>query len=219
MNSHLSRFLRSPLGLAVLAVDAGLAAALAVTGILAPPMAGLAFLLLACLSVLVLLQTRWGATAVVAEKDREREERDARILGGLAAARKRLSLLRIADPTVASALERLVYAAGKYLEAAVRGLDRDPAAEDAVLGAVEAIDDYLALEDARSSGRRFRGGGERAERGDGEAQEAGNVLAERTGRALSAAAEEIERRLDLAAGGIVDGTTAADRSAAREETE
>ncbi len=216
MKSHLARFLRSPLGLAVLAVDAGLSAALAVTGILAAPMAGLAFLLLACLSFLVLLQTRWGATAVVAEKDREREERDARILGGLAAARKRLSLLRIADPTVASALERLVYAAGKYLEATVRGLDRDPAAEDAVLGAVEAIDDYLRLEDARSSGRRFRGGGER---GEGEAQEAGNVLAERTGRALSAAAEEIERRLDLAAGGIVDGTTAADRSAAREETE
>ena len=214
MKSHLARFIRSPLGLSALAADALLSAALFLTGLLSAIIAVLVFVLLVCLSFLVLLQTGLGAKAIVKERKREREERDARILGGVAAARKRLSLLHVADAEVSAALDRLVYAAGKYLEAAVRGLDRDPAAEDAVLGAVEVIDDYLRLGDAKSSGRRFRG---TAERGEDERIEGGEAIAERTVRALAAAADEIERRLDLAAGGIVDGVSAADRAAARED--
>jgi hypothetical protein len=220
MKSHLARFLRSPLGLLTLIIDAVPAVVLFLTGLLSAPVAVLVFALVACVSVLTFMHTGLGAKAVVQEKAREVDERNARILGGVAAARKRLSLLRIGDPAVSAALERLVYAAGKYLEASIRGAERDPASEDAVLGAIEVVDDYLRMEDAATSGRRFHGN---AERSEDEKVEGGGALSERTSRALTAAADEIERRLDLAAGGLVDGdasankVSAADRAAARGE--
>jgi hypothetical protein len=220
MKSYLIRFLRSPLGLIAVFMDAAFAVVLVLTGLLSVPIAIVAFVVVCCITVLTLMQTGLGGAAIVQEKTRERNESDARILGGVAAARKRLSLLRIGDPVVSAALERLVYASGKYLEAQVRGADRDSSAEDAVLGGIEAVDDFLRMEDAARSGRHFHGG---ADRNEGDQVETGGALAERTARVLNAASDEIERRLDLAAGGVVSGEagsqgiTSADRAAARED--
>jgi len=149
------------------------------------------------MSVLLLL-TPFGARSVVAERDRDRSDRDARALGGVAAARKRLALLRLENEAVKAELDRLILTAGKYLESAVKNDSRDPKAEDAVLSAVEVVNDYLLLVDAASSRKR---GGEP----DGE-----GTVVERTIRALSASSDEIERCL-----GVV--SAASDRAAIREE--
>lgn len=77
------------------------------------------FFCIALLDMVVLLQTPAGAQSVVREKERERKERDARILGGIAAARKRLSLLRLPEGPVTSSIDKLVYVGGLYLEGAV----------------------------------------------------------------------------------------------------
>jgi hypothetical protein len=220
MKSQLIRFLRSPLGLIAVSMDAAFAAVLVLTGLLSLPVAIGAFVVVCCVTVLTLMQTGIGGAAIVQEKTRERDESDARILGGVAAARKRLSMLRIGDPVVSAALERLVYASGKYLEAQVRGAQRDPAAEDAVLGGIEAIDDFLRMEDAARSGRHFHGG---ADRNEIDQAETGGALAERTARVLNSASDEIENRLGLQSGGLVSGEagsrgiTSADRAASRED--
>ena len=189
MKVLLFRFLRSPLGLGLWGLCAFLVAASVAGGLLpllaAVPLFGAA----GAIATLALLLSPAGARSVVAERDRDRSERDARVLGGVAAARKRLALLRLKDASVKEAVDRLVSAAGGYLEAAVRRDSRDPVIEDAVLGAVEAVDDYLRLADAKGGGA---------------------DIAARTVRVLAGASEEIERR-------VRDSYAAADRMAARED--
>ncbi|OHE59545.1 MAG: hypothetical protein A2Y36_18670 [Treponema sp. GWA1_62_8] len=207
MKEHLFRFLRTPLGLAVVASNAALLVFLPVSGTL-PFIAALPLCAaIAVIEVLAILQTRLGANAVVAEKGRERDERDARILGGVAAARKRLSLLRIADAEVASAVDRVVLASGLYLESSIKGAPRSPEAEDAVISSVEIVGDYLRIIDASSSARRMR-----AAEGRDASERATAELAVRT---LTAAADEIERISGASAG----ASASADRLAAREELE
>ncbi len=196
MKRIIVRFFRSPVGVAVLGSGAAAAAVLVLVGGVPAPVAVPLCLLAVAAAAFVLLSSPVGARAVAGEGDRDRRERDARALGGVAAARKRLSLLRVGDPEVKAAIDRLTLAAGLYLERAVKTDGRDPVSEDAVLGAVEVLNDYLQLADAASS--RVRSGGA-----------ADLDIAVRTVGALSASAAEIERRLDPQA--------AADRIAAREE--
>jgi hypothetical protein len=172
------------------------------------PVAVLVFAVAGSAATLALLMSPLGVRSVIAEKERDRSDRDARVLGGVAAARKRLSLLRIRDEGVKAALDALVLAAGRYLESAVRSDKRDPIAEDAVIGAVEAVDDYLRMADAASSADRHRTSGS----ADSGSAGVGAGPAERTVRVLIAAAEEIEARL-------AHEDSAADRMAAREELE
>jgi len=142
------RFFKSPLGLATTGLIL-LGASLAILVGHFSPLAVVPVALVVLVTALVLiLQTRAGARAVVEEQDRERQEREARILGGVAAARKRLSLLRVPAGPVKEAIDRLVYAAGLYLEATLKGRDRDPIAEDAILSALEVVDEYLHRLDA-----------------------------------------------------------------------
>jgi len=225
MKTVFTRFLRSPLGLGIWVLCILFASLSMLMGAVPALVAIPVFALAGILASLFFMLTPMGARSVVGESDRERGERDARVLGGVAAARKRLSLLRIADPRVRESLDRLVFAAGSYLESAVRHDSRDPVAEDAVLGAVEAVDDYLRLSDAASSSRR-RGkavAGNAASKIDKEP----DAHADRTVRALDAASSELELRLGAELGGFVDGgpntdgsgITAADRVKARGELE
>lgn len=154
MKKHLIDFYRSPAGLGTVGVCASFMVLLRALGVLSTLAALLLFPALVFSCSLLLLNTRFGAASVVGERDRERAERDARILGGVAAARKRLSLLRIEDEGVAAALRRLIHASGSYLEAAVRGADRDPVAEEALFGALESVDEYLRLADAEAQRKR-----------------------------------------------------------------
>jgi hypothetical protein len=237
MNTHLRRFFRSPLGLAVLGSDLVAAVALSASGVLPPWIAVPLFALLYVVEAVALMQTSLGSGAVVAEGDRERKDRDASILGAVAVARKRLSLLKPADSSVAASIDRLVLASGHYLEACVKGSDRDPVVEDAVLGAVEAVDDYLRMLDARSMAKRIRsaqkdpqgtvaredGSREAEDRrmpeqgGEGEAGAGRQHIEAVTVRVLDKAAEEIETRLNLPLGGARDGVAAQDRMDARED--
>ncbi|MCA1949387.1 MAG: hypothetical protein LDL24_02370 [Treponema sp.] len=143
IKSAMLRFLKSPLGLIVMGLNI-LGAALAMLLFHFPIMVVLpVFIVIALADVIVLLQTETGARSVIAEQDRERAERDARILGGVAAARKRLSMLRFDTGPVKEAVDQLVFAAGLYLEATVKGSGRDPLIEDAIIGALEVVDEYL----------------------------------------------------------------------------
>ncbi len=143
IKSVILRFLKSPLGLLVMGFN--LIGAVAAILLFHIPIAAVVpvVLIIALADVIVLLQTETGARSVLAEQDRERAERDARILGGVAAARKRLSLLRLDAGPVKEAVDQLVFAAGLYLEATVKGSDRDPMVEDAIISALEVVDEYL----------------------------------------------------------------------------
>jgi len=225
MKAVFSRFLRSPLGLGIWVLCVLFAAISILVGAVPVLVAIPVFALAGILASMVLMLTPLGAQSVVGERERENRERDARVLGGVAAARKRLSLLRITDPQVKVSLDRLVFAAGTYLESAVRNDSRDPLAEDAVLGAVEVIDDYLRLSDAASSS--YHRGKAASESTISKGNQELDSQAHRTIRALDAAAVELERRLGADLGGFVDGgprtdgsgITATDRVKAREELE
>jgi hypothetical protein len=109
----------------------------------------------------------------------------------------------------------------------VRGNDRDPVVEDAVLGAVEAVDDYLRMLDARSIGKRMSpavrepvgtsGRGTPGLGGEAEAGLGGKNIETATVRVLDKAALEIETRLNLQLGGAQDGVVIKDRMDARED--
>ncbi len=200
--SALKRFASSPLGLLSWALPIAVAAVCWVTGVSNLLVALPVGILVSVLLFLFLAVSPLGGKAIVAEGERERSERDARILGGIATARKRLSLVRPPDTPVAAALDSLVLAAGRYLESAVRTGNRDPLCEDAVLGAVEVMDDYLRLADSSVDDRGGEGrspsgtgaGPRRRVRNDVSSQ------AERTCRALEASRESIDVRLGLAPG-------------------
>lgn len=199
MKEIVCRFLRSPLGISVWGASAFAAAALAAAGLAGPLAAAGLCLALGTVATFAFLSHPLGARSVVAERDRARAESDARVLGRVAAARKRLSLVRVGDGAVKAELDRLVLAAGRYLEEAVKRDARDPVSEDAVVGAVELMNDYLSIVDAAAAAGR---GGQAAD---------ASVVVDRTVRALAASADEIEGRLGTA-------PRAADRISAREET-
>ena len=191
MKSIFSLFFRSPLGLTLLIVSAAAAFLLTAAKMVAPFGAFLLFLLLVLCSGVVLFKTGLGARSVIKEKDREREERDARILGGIAAARKRLALLQVPDPEVDRSLQALVLAAGEYLTATVKGLDRDPLIEDAILSSVETMESYLQIRNAHAASSRFhRSNGE-----DGKTLSSLPPQGAETVQALESAIGEIENRL------------------------
>lgn len=217
MKVHVVRILKSPLGLGMLMFEVLVLAGLAVTGFISLLSAFLLFVLAAGLSILLLLQTAIGARAVVDEKNRERQERDARVLGGVAAARKRLSMLRMPNEEVAASLNALVYGAGRYLELSVRGNDRDPEVEDSIFGAIEVVDDYLRLTDASMSRHKIRNSKGTAKAQSSSLQTHETLLTQRTCKALDAACAMIDQRLALSEGGIIDGVSAQIRSEIREE--
>ncbi len=158
MKGIIARFLRSPLGLSLLGIDLVFFSALAMAGYLSVPLAFLLGVAAALVECVIAIQTKLGARSIVAEKDRAREERDALALASFAAARKRLSLLRVSDGDLAAAIERLSLNAGYYLEKAIKNGERDPRLEEAVLGSVEVIDNYLRLLNSTADSRRYRRG-------------------------------------------------------------
>lgn len=217
MKVHIERILKSPSGIGMLAFELLVLAALTLAGFITVISAFLLLVLVAGFSIFILLQSPLGARVIVKEKQRERQERDARILGGVAAARKRLSMLRIADKEVAESLNDLVYCAGRYLELSVRGNDRDPEIEDSIFGAIEVVDDYLRLSDASMAMHKFRNSKGSGKSQTTSMQTSDSMLTQRTCKALDAGCALIYQRLALLDGGIIDGISAQDRSEIREE--
>lgn len=205
IKSAMLRLIKSPLGLLVMGCNL-IGAVLAIL-LFHVPIAVVVpvFFIIALLDVIVLLQTEAGAQSVIAEQDRERAERDARILGGVAAARKRLSLLRLDAGPVKEAVDQLVYAAGLYLEATVKGSGRDPIVEDAIISTLEVVDEYLYQLDmlkneslliSRSRDKKTDQQLETANSGTGQGQDSQiETLAVHTAAIVRQSVEEVTRRL------------------------
>uniref|UniRef100_A0A7C3E592 Uncharacterized protein n=1 Tax=Gracilinema caldarium TaxID=215591 RepID=A0A7C3E592_9SPIR len=183
----LIRFFKSPLGLITVGLTfLGACLSILIGHLSALVVVPLSLVLLIVVMVLI-LQTGTGARSVVQESDRERNERDARILGGIAAARKRLSLLRLPDGQVKVAIDKLVYVGGLYLEGTVKGHDRDPLVEDAILSALEIVDEYLHRLDALKTEGRLAG--------QGIDPKAEDDLNSHTAAVLDQSVAEVQRRL------------------------
>ena len=246
MKDFLVKFIRSPLAVGLVSANAVLGAAAGAAGFLPWLVVVPLFLVVSGVELLLTLRSEAGAKAILAEEDRERKERDAAILADVAQARKRLALLRIAEPEVKAAVERLVYAAGMYLESCAKGNERDPFAEDAVLSVTKIVDEYLRLADAERMGARLKSESleafERASEfgseigpssssnpdkpdrsattdNDSAAQEPEPSLAQRTVRLLDKAASTISDRLALPLGGMEGDHAVLDAMKAREELE
>jgi len=246
MKDFLVKFIRSPLAVGLVSANAVLGAAAGAAGFLPWLVVVPLFLVVSWVELLLTLRSEAGAKAILAEEDRERKERDAAILADVAQARKRLALLRIAEPEVKAAVERLVYAAGMYLESCTKGNERDPFAEDAVLSVTKIVDEYLRLADAERIGARLKSESleafERASEfgseigpssssnpdkpdrsattdNDSAAQEPEPSLAQRTVHLLDKAASTISERLALPLGGMEGDHAVLDAMKAREELE
>ena len=246
MKDFLVKFIRSPLAVGLVSANAVLAVAAGAAGFLPWLVVVPLFLVISGVELLLTLRSEAGAKAILAEEDRERKERDAAILADVAQARKRLALLRIAEPEVKAAVERLVYAAGMYLESCAKGNERDPFAEDAVLSVTKIVDEYLRLADAERMGARLKSESledfvrasefsseigpssssnpDKPDRSattdnDSAAQEPEPSLAQRMVRLLDKAASTISERLALPLGGMEGDHAVLDAMKAREELE
>ena len=183
------RLLKSPLGLLVLGLSMVLACIAVFVGHLPVLVVLPLFCIIALIDILVLIQTKAGIQSVVAETNRERQERDARILGGIAAARKRLSLLRLPEGPVKTAIDRLIYVGGLYLEETVKGKDRDPLVEDAILSSLEIVDEYIhRLDIIKNEDRLTDKGSDRVSETE---------LTAHTAEILQRSVDEVYRRLEV----------------------
>lgn len=246
MKDFLAKFIRSPLAVGLVSANAVLGTAAGAAGFLPWLVVIPLLLVVSGAELLLTLRSEAGAKAILAEENRERKERDAAILADVAQARKKLAMLRIGEPEVRAAVERLVYAAGMYLESCAKGNERDPFAEDAVLSATKVADEYLRLADAERMGARLKpeslqafdsagelerelGPGARSEpsttsrsaatENDSAAQEPEPSLAQRTVRLLDKATSTISERLALPLGGMEGDHAVLDTMKAREELE
>lgn len=134
-----SLFLRSPMAVGiislniVLAVLAGLL--IGVPGFITLP----AFLIVSGIALAAAFSSAGGAKSLIAEKEREQHEHDSMKLEQCEQARKALTMLRIDNPAIKTAIEKLAFSVGRYLEAYAKGRQRDPLIEDALLSAKEAV--------------------------------------------------------------------------------
>lgn len=134
-----SLFLRSPLAVGIVSLNAVLAVIaellFGVSGFIVLP----AFLIVSGIALAAVFSTAGGAKALIAEKDREQHEHDSDKLEQCDQARKALIMLRMENPAIKAAIEKLAFSAGRYLESCAKGGQRDPLIEDALLSAKEAV--------------------------------------------------------------------------------
>ena len=145
---------RSPLGIGALlfAIATGVGARLAGLGLGLSLLAGLGCLGLALVALLALgLLQR----AAVAELDRTFDDDVTRRLTEAGTARKRLAVMRIADPAVAQARDLLVLEAGRLIEDCGRVRTYDPEALQAVSDGPTLVDAWLREADEMAVERRF----------------------------------------------------------------
>jgi hypothetical protein len=145
---------RSPLGIGagVFALATGVGARFAGLGLVLSVLAGLGCL---GLSLFTLLALGLLSRAAVAELVRTFDENSARRLAEAGVARKRLAVMRIADPVVAQARDLLVLEAGRLIEDCGKARTYDPEAVQAICDGPGLVDAWLREADERSVERRF----------------------------------------------------------------
>ncbi len=230
MNGLLKKFFKSPLAIGLMALNAILAGLAALFGALPTLVVLPLFVLVTGGEMAVLLSSKWGAKAILAEQDRERLERDTEKLAHVAALRKRLALLRMDDAALKTVIDRIVLASGLYLDACAKGGTRDPFVEDAIGQASEVMSEYLKIVDgARIEsllGSGYSAGVSGALHVDAGVESGAHVklggdadIAQSTRALLDAATRTIEERLALPQGGIEGNHTALDKMESRQELE
>ncbi len=158
-------FFRSSLGIIGSAAAALAAVFVLASGIGVFPAAGLGLAILA-LAFFVSLSTKNGLRFLLNRKDGDESEAAGKLLAEAAEARKSMAALRLPDPALSKARDRLVLEAGKFLEDSERRLsDRrvetqslplyDPEAIQAILDARPVLDAVLHELDETASERRF----------------------------------------------------------------
>lgn len=155
MQDLITKFIRSPLAIGIVCGNALVAVGAALAGIAPVLVVASLFLFVTGGELALVLLSKPGAKAILGEQKRERDEHDAERLEETAHLRKRLAMLRIENPEVKAAIDRLVFVAGVYLESCAKGNARDPIVEDAVQHAANAVDGYLHLIDAGRIGSRI----------------------------------------------------------------
>lgn len=224
MNDYLRAFFRSPLAIGVVSGTTILAVAAALTGLIPIPIVIPLYTAVTATAIAIILSSKTGARAILEEQDRARSERDAMILEEISQTRKRLSMVRIENEAVRCDIEKIVLAAGMYLESCAEGNPRDPFVEEAVRNAENAVRTCLRLSDARAVHQMItedrhssKLSGNAAGSVPGNAPEPG-ILASLTD-SLQKIAREIGERLALPEGGIEDSHTRLDQMNAHRELE
>lgn len=132
-------FLRSPLAVGIVSLNAVLAMfsilLISIPSFIVVP----SFLIISGIALAVVFSSAGGVKALIAEKDREQLEHDSMKLEQCKQARKALIMIRTKSSIIKTAIDKLSFSAGQYLESCAKGGQRDPLAEDAILSAKEAV--------------------------------------------------------------------------------
>lgn len=147
-------YVRSPLGLSVLAVSAAAGTVLGFFGTAIPLAVGSGAGLFLAASA-VAFASGFGAKAAVRERDRDLEVSRAAGIAAAAKDRDRIAALRIRDPALAAASAAFALVFGEYLDACRREGTRDPRADYAAREVLEALTVYLRELDGTAIERRF----------------------------------------------------------------
>lgn len=156
MDHALLLYLRSGLNKGLLAG----AVVIAVVGALASgPMGRLLFPLSAItvyLAVTVaVLQSRRGATAIIAEGEEDRAEKILAAIRSTGAERDRIAVLRIADAKVRKAVEYFLQVSGEYLEACTRLSTYSPEGSERIREVLALLQVFLERLDGASTDEEY----------------------------------------------------------------
>jgi hypothetical protein len=139
------------LAIAAVAVLGAIAAGIATGGIVAPVLVAAGYLV----TSIILLFSRAGAREIVREQEEINDESAEAGIERTAVLRNRLAALRIPDPAVAKAVERITLIAGELIEEERRQGRYVPQIRAGLGEALEAYAAYLHHLDDESSRRRY----------------------------------------------------------------
>ncbi|MCX8014085.1 MAG: hypothetical protein N3A02_07315 [Rectinema sp.] len=218
MNEYVRAFFRSPLAIAVLSATTLAAAAAVLTGLMPITIVVPLYVGITGGAIAFILSSKTGARAILKEQDRARNERDAMILEDIACIRKQLSMVRLEREDLRRTIEKIVLAAGMYLESCAEGNPRDPFIEEAIRHAEHMLRSYLRLNDARAVHRVLND--VNAASNSPESLESGEpAIMKSLTESLEKTAREIGERLALPEGGLEKSRARLDQLNADRELE
>ncbi len=197
MSEILRRFFMSPRGIVVSGIAAAAAVAAVIAG-LSVPAAVLTGLFIEALGLGATVFTGSGARSLVAEGERQNEQRNRERLAEAAAVSKTLGRLRIADSGIRNLTARLCYEADTYIEYCKNtpGAVYDPQILDNIDAAKAAVNTFLKRENRTAADRHLAPGGSDDPGADGN-----GTLKSGTAAVLERVAAEIRERNEVFAAG------------------
>jgi len=206
----IKEFLRSPRTIGLLGINILIALTVVLTTSMPILVVLPLFVVISGGEMAALLASKSGAKAILAEQDRERNERDAEKLADAATLRKRLALMRIDDAGLKASIDKIVVASGLYLDSCAKSGIRDPMVENALEQVVVVINEYLRVSDGALIEQRLNARDESAKN---------TSLIARTRDLIEKYVSEMADRLALPQGGLEGNHTVLDSLESREELE